>query len=138
MRRKIFLKLTVSLMGLLLLFGTVYVFYYLNKNYNIGLFCTIYELTGLYCPGCGMTRAVISLLNLDFYQAFRYNAFSIFLLPLLGIYLLTELYSWVFEKENVLFTKTPEWIFIVIVIMLILFGILRNFSAFSFLAPTKV
>lgn len=35
--------------------------------------CIIKLLTGLSCPGCGMTRAYISLLSLDFSAAFYYH-----------------------------------------------------------------
>ena len=138
MNKKKVLKLILALTGLAILTITIFLFYYLNKNYNVSLFCLIYEVTGLYCPGCGMTRAVISLLNLDFYQAFRYNIFAIFLLPLLTVYFFSEVYCWIFEKENILFSKIPEWFWVFIFISMIIFGILRNFPVFSFLAPTKI
>ena len=35
--------------------------------------CVFYELTGLRCPGCGNTRAVLALLHLDFQQMLRMN-----------------------------------------------------------------
>lgn len=39
----------------------------LPGDYN----CTIRRLTGVPCPGCGMTRAALCLLRLDFAGAFR-------------------------------------------------------------------
>lgn len=45
------------------------------------LFCPLKALTHLYCPFCGGTRALFSLLSFDFVAAFRYNAaFCLFLL----------------------------------------------------------
>ncbi len=46
--------------------------------------CSFYEMTHLYCPGCGGTRATASLLKLDIISSFKYNAivpigFSVFL-----------------------------------------------------------
>ena len=35
--------------------------------------CLVHEITGLYCPGCGATRMIISMLQGDFKQAFFYN-----------------------------------------------------------------
>ncbi len=35
--------------------------------------CPIKYLTGISCPGCGMTRAFISLAKLDFEKAFYYH-----------------------------------------------------------------
>lgn len=43
--------------------------------------CPIKHLTGLSCAGCGMTRAVISALKLDFGAAFEYHPLWIILLP---------------------------------------------------------
>ena len=33
--------------------------------------CVFYHMTGLPCPGCGMTRAYLAALRLDFSEAFR-------------------------------------------------------------------
>ena len=38
-----------------------------------GAFCPMVILTGLPCPGCGMTRALLCLLSGRFVQAFRYH-----------------------------------------------------------------
>ena len=35
--------------------------------------CAFYSLIGLYCPGCGGTRAVYSLLRLRIFDAIKYN-----------------------------------------------------------------
>ena len=55
----------------------------LAKN-GIGLSCLFYQITGLQCPGCGNSRAVLSLLRLDFAAALSYNL----LFPLEFAYLL--------------------------------------------------
>lgn len=97
---------------------------------NIGIPCFFHELTGLYCPGCGITRAFLSLIKLDLYQAFRYNMLVIILLPFFAMYTIYKLIM----KGN---KKIPNFIWYFLLIITILFGILRNISAFSFLAPTK-
>lgn len=37
--------------------------------------CVIHERTGIDCPTCGFTRAVTSILNFNFVDAFNYNTF---------------------------------------------------------------
>ena len=38
-----------------------------------GIGCPILYVIGIPCPGCGMTRAVLACLRLDFAAAFRYH-----------------------------------------------------------------
>ena len=42
-------------------------------NLLIGQVCPMVFLTGFPCPGCGLTRAGIALLSLDFKEAFQLN-----------------------------------------------------------------
>ena len=42
------------------------IYYCFNVEYGVGLVCIFNKITGLHCSGCGMTRAVVSLMNLDF------------------------------------------------------------------------
>ena len=39
--------------------------------------CPTYSCTGLYCPGCGMTRAGMALVQGDFSSAFSHHPFSL-------------------------------------------------------------
>ena len=88
--------------------------------------CQFHKWTGLYCPGCGDTRAVIALMNGDVLLSLRQNALIIALL-LLGIAMYAELLlKVVFEKKF----KSPVFNLKVLVIFLILFSayaVVRNF-----------
>ncbi len=46
--------------------------------------CPIKFLTGIPCPGCGMTRAILSALRLDFAEAFHFHP----LFPLAPLFVL--------------------------------------------------
>ena len=39
----------------------------------VGIGCPIKFITGISCPGCGMSRACLALLRLDFASAFYYH-----------------------------------------------------------------
>lgn len=51
--------------------------------------CLFQHFLGIPCPGCGMTRAVLAALRLDFAEAFSYHA-MFWSLPLLFGYLLID------------------------------------------------
>lgn len=47
--------------------------------------CSFHALTGLYCPGCGSTRALHALLHGDVTQAMAMNPLLVIALPLLAL-----------------------------------------------------
>jgi hypothetical protein len=47
---------------------------------SLPIFCPFKALTGIPCPGCGMTRAILSMAKGDFHGAVGHNPFSFFLL----------------------------------------------------------
>ncbi|MDE7263029.1 MAG: DUF2752 domain-containing protein [Anaeroplasmataceae bacterium] len=80
--------------------------------------CLLKLVIGYPCPGCGMTRATLSFLQLDFVKAFTYNPF-VFLLPLLGIGLFfshTRVIQWLFKCK---------WLWIGILLLVVVVYILR-------------
>src|SRR5688572_21194322 len=59
--------------------------------------CQFHQLTGLHCPGCGMTRALHAALNGHFAQALAYNPLAPLLLPVIGIAVLRALWDWLWD-----------------------------------------
>lgn len=101
-----------------------------------GVPCLFHAVTGLYGPGCGMTRGVNALLHLQFYQALRYNA----LLYPVGLFLFTQflrlVYYWARGRRPG--AKTTDRVAIGLIVLALLYGVARNLPMFSFLAPTIV
>lgn len=62
--------------------------------------CVILKTFGIYCPGCGATRAVYSLYNGDILQSIYYNPIIIYLIISLIWYLITEGICKMLKKEN--------------------------------------
>ena len=46
--------------------------------------CISKLLAGMECYGCGMTRAIMHLIHLDFEEAYQYNKLSFIVFPLLS------------------------------------------------------
>lgn len=53
---------------------TVLVLVFATLMYIFKIPCIILSVTGVSCLGCGMTRALLSALRLDFVSAFSYHA----------------------------------------------------------------
>lgn len=47
------------------------------RIYSLTIGCLFWRLTGVICPGCGATRAIFSLLRLDFAAYVDYNVFAL-------------------------------------------------------------
>lgn len=93
--------------------------------------CPIKALTGLNCPGCGITRMFVALFHGNIYQAFRYNPLVFIELPIIAILIL--LYR--FNKKS---RKVVNILFIVLLVITVVYGVLRNIPIFYFLAPTQI
>ena len=88
--------------------------------------CPLHRYTGLWCPGCGTTRALHQLLHGNLVAAFWFNPLAISLLPVVG-------YLFLRGKEDAL---KPVWIWTLLGVI-VAFGVLRNIPAYPFtlLAP---
>lgn len=129
MVKNIKIKIMISLIVILLCTS----FFFLYTKINIFIPCIFHELTGLYCPGCGITRCLVSIIKLDFMQAFRYNMLVFILLPIFIFIGIKKYYCWLLNKQCFLFSNR---FYITLAIITILFGILRNI--FPVFAPTII
>jgi hypothetical protein len=95
-------------------------------RYSIFPPCPLHHYTGLWCPGCGTTRAMHQLLHGNVAAAFRFNPLAISLLPVMG-------YLVVRGEENAI---KPVWIWTLLGVVVV-FGVLRNIPIYPFtlLAP---
>ena len=57
--------------------------------YLLQIPCLFQAIFGIPCPGCGMTRAYISLFRLEFAQAFAYNK-MFWAVPVCGLFYLFD------------------------------------------------
>ena len=103
-------------------------------KFDIGIPCIFYEVTGLYCPGCGITRLCVSLFEGDLYQAFRYNPIIFIDVPIIFILFVLD----ILFKDKKIIKKITNVLIIILIVITVIFGVLRNILAFSFLAPTQL
>ncbi|MGN1169664.1 MAG: DUF2752 domain-containing protein [Acutalibacteraceae bacterium] len=73
----------INLIFIFCYLGVISVLYYFRVP------CVFDYLFHIPCPGCGMTRAVISAINFDFVTAFRYHP-MFWSLPVIFLYLIAD------------------------------------------------
>lgn len=106
--------------------GVVCLAYYsLLTFFNVGIPCLFHKITGLLCPGCGITRMILAILHLDFKSAFQYNSVIFVFSPVI-IYFIIRLYiSWL-KSESYKLSLLENIVVYIMLIVLLIFGIIRN------------
>lgn len=71
----------------------LYFLFYKKTGFRIERYlspCMFHEMTGYYCPGCGITRAVYAFFEGNFLQCFRYHPFVLYAAVLWGWFLVSQ------------------------------------------------
>ncbi|MCB6615758.1 DUF2752 domain-containing protein [Ruminococcus sp. 210702-SL.1.03] len=104
--------------------GGYYIFVRLT---GLSLPCFFQTVTGLRCPGCGITHMLLSAAELDFAAAFAYNQALFILLPIMGALAVIKLIfapDWLEANSRAL-----DHLVLIALIALMIFGVLRNIPA---------
>lgn len=132
-------RLSAVVVLLLLLLGGV-VLFTIDPCAGPGVYppCIFRTVTGLYCPGCGSTRALARCLHLDLPGAFSYNPLVVLALPYLAWHLVIFLRNALTDRPPTP-AKTRPALILTITILVLLFWVARNlpFQPFTSLAPTE-
>ena len=97
--------------------------------------CQFHEWTGLFCPGCGATRAVHFLLQGDWKTSLHYNPLVILFLPILLLLPGQWLYE-IFYRKSIHYSLQAKF-YLGLAIVVIVFFVLRNvpLTGFEILRP---
>ena len=101
-------------------------YYFLNKYTEFSVPCIFKKITGYDCPGCGVTRMVFAIIRLDFKKAFYYNPLVFIYLPFIIFFFGYNDYLYIYNKKDKVISKIPNYVWIILIIITILFGIIRN------------
>lgn len=123
--KKTSIYIVVSLF-IIALIGIILVKVYNPEEKSFFIPCMLYKLTGIKCPGCGMTRSVHYLVNGNIKQAIWYN---LMLIPLI-VLVIYSLYRYILflVKNEPIINKLLENLLKVFLVIIVLFGVTRNFT----------
>ena len=112
--------------------GTV-VFFFNPSTHHFYPVCLFHALTGLNCPGCGMTRALYALLHGNVMLALKYNA--LFVVSLVAVAAWGAKSAVRKMRNQPVPLKIPSKILWLLLILAILFAVVRNLPGFEWLSP---
>lgn len=124
----VFHLIVLALAGLLC--GCFFLFSHLRRAGYPVVTCPLHDLLRIYCPFCGGSRALLSLLRFDFPTAFRLNPAVLVSLPVLLFYYVRALI--VFFRGGVFSFRVPRgWTFALLGLFAAFF-LLRNILLLAF------
>ena len=90
--------------------------------------CIVYQLTGLQCPGCGISRMLLAMLHGDFRAAFSFHPFLFATWPFIAYLILRMDHRYV-NGYGMTLKKADTILACFYMIGLVIFTIRRNLSA---------
>lgn len=121
------------LVPITLLGGALYLHHFGNNIFR----CVFYQVTGLYCPGCGSGRAATDLVHGNVLRAIEHNVFFVIFLPILTYYGLKRYLAFVLSKDVLPFLNISYRGSVIVLWIILIYTILRNIPImpFKWLAP---
>ena len=88
--------------------------------------CAFHQITGLWCPGCGLTRGTYQLLHGHVGAALGYNVFT----PLALTAIVVAWFGWLRSSWGATPLRLPasagRWLAVAMPVLIIAYGVLRN------------
>lgn len=109
------------------------VFFFNPSTHGFYPVCMFHSLTGLNCPGCGMTRALYALLHGNLMLALKDNALFVALLAALAVWSARFAVRKMGGQPVTL--KIPPRFLWVLLVVAVVFAVARNLPGFEWLSP---
>ena len=103
--------------------------YYLVVRFtSVSIPCPFKKITGLRCPGCGISRMLVAMSKGHFSEAFGYNQVLFFMVPMFVVLSVMKLaFMPKFLSDESKFYRIMTYAAIAV---LLIFGVLRNIFKF--------
>lgn len=120
--KKRMLKISLTITGLISA-GLIYTYGALHWGWWLP--CVFNQITGLKCPGCGVSRMCLALLRLDFKRAFYWNPAVLVCLPGL-LWVTGKLCHQYIRTGSMKMEQSDQRVCWIMAGILVIFGLFRN------------
>ena len=120
--KKVSVKIAVAILT-----GLLYIV--VTSILGYGIPCIFRTITGLQCPGCGVSRMLSSMIKLNFKDAFEYHPVLFISLPFLAVIFGDMLWRYIYHG-NCELRKWENAVIIAIIVCLLVFCVIRNVATF--------
>ncbi len=93
--------------------------------FGVGIPCPFHLITGLNCPGCGISRAIRSIAEFRFADALGYNLMAPLILLYIGYCAGFASVTYLNTGKSSLLVK-PEWLNIALLSLFMIWWVVRN------------
>lgn len=95
--------------------------------------CMFYQVTGLYCPGCGTGRSAFDLIHLNIVEAMSHNIFFVIVFPFITYYMIKVYLEYLFQRKILPFFKISYRAGVILTVGIVFYWIARNIPTEPFL-----
>jgi hypothetical protein len=123
----------IVVLGATVVMGGAMIFLFNPATHGFYPVCLFHELTGLNCPGCGMTRSLYALLHGNVRLALKDNA--LFLLTLVALAVWGGRFGVrIIRHQPATFNLSSKMLWLLIVVAFV-FAVIRNLPGVEWLSP---
>ncbi|MGN1147526.1 MAG: DUF2752 domain-containing protein [Lachnospiraceae bacterium] len=133
MRRQLTLEQGMYIAGIIAFFvGGPFILFYISKM-DSGIYppCVLYSLLGIYCPGCGGTRAMRELLHGHIIQSLYYHPLVVYSVTIYLVFMISQTIS-LLSRGRIKGVRFHYWFLYGAVVVITLNFILKNLLKFVF------
>ncbi len=112
--------------------GFIYAIFYLITGFGIP--CPFKAVTGLYCPGCGISRMFMHMLRFDFPAAFSSNCVVFCALPFFAAGVVRHCCKYIRCGVREI-SRLENALIIILIVILLIFAVVRNIFPIDILVP---
>lgn len=118
-------KPLLKMLAITLLILSIGLFYAFLAKQGFAFPCIFRKFTGLLCPGCGNTRAVLALLRFDFIKALKFNPLFPIEFGYIGFIYIVSSLNYI-KGKKFRYSGTPIAIDIIVISIVIIGTLIRN------------